>query len=248
MKKYKKSFKTKKKKKKKAPNIKIILIVLAFLTISSGLIYLLFFSSIFKIKRIEVLGAEKIADNEIKDIISGKANKSIFLTDLSNIKDYLIKEYPRIAKINIRRKMPDTILAEIQERKPVAVLVKNGYFILDKEGVAFERSPNNSLDLPEIIKQEYFDVRLGEKTIDRIEDILEITKRIKTKQVIIISEKRLDIRTIDGFDAYFSLEKDINWQIEQLEIVLQEKIPLSERNDIEYIDLRFDKIYIKRSN
>jgi len=246
MKKYKKSFRTK--KKRKPLNIKMILIVLTILIISSGLIYLLFFSSFFKVKRVEVLGTEKIADTEIKSIISEKTNKSIFLADLSNIKDYLIKQYPRIGRISIRRKLPDTILTEIEERKPAAVLVKDGYFILDKEGIAFEKTPNNSLGLPEITKQDCFDVELGKKAIDRIEDILKITKRIKTKQVIVVSEKRLDIKTIEGFDAYFSLEKDINWQIEQLEILLQEKIPLNERDDIEYIDLRFDKIYIKRSS
>jgi len=246
MKKYKKSFKTK--KKRKPLNVKMILIVLAFLVVSSGLVYLLFLSSVFKIKKVEVFGTEKIANIEIKNLISENINKNIFLVDLNSIKDYLAKQYPEIARINIRRKLPDTIFAEIEERKPAAVLVKNGYFILDKQGIAFEKTLDNSLNLPEIIKQDYFNIELGQKAVDRIEDILKITKRIKTRQVVIVSEKRLNIKTADGFDAYFSLEKDIDWQIEQLEILLQEKIPLDERNDIEYIDLRFDKIYIKRSN
>jgi len=238
MRRYKKSFKTK--KKKKIFSIKIVLIVSTFLIISSGFVYLFFFSSIFQVKKIEVLGVEKIPAEEIKNIISEKTSKNIFLANLDGVKNYLIESYPEIARINIRRKLPDIILTEIEERKPVAVL--NNSFILDKEGVAFEKSSDSSL--PEIIKTTNSDLKLGQKAVDRIDDILKIIKRIKTKQVVWVSDKKLDVKTIDGFDVYFNLEKDVDWQIEQLEILLQEKIPLQERDDIEYIDLRFDRIFI----
>lgn len=245
MKKYKKSFKT---KKKKPLNIKAVLAAVLLLVVCSGFIYLLFFSSVFRVEKIEVLGTERIKDDEIAAVISERTNKNILLVDLEGIKEYLSKEYPRIGRINVKRKLPNTILAEIEERKPAAVLKKEGFFVLDKEGIAFEKTPDNSLNIPEIIKEGYFDIKLGEKAIDRIDDILKITKRIEADYVLVVSDKRLDIKTMEGFDIYFSLEKDIDWQIEQLEIVLQEKIPPGERDDIEYIDLRFEKIYIKRSN
>ena len=244
MKKYKKSFRT----KKKVFKAKMILIVLFFLISCPGLIYLLLFSSIFEVKKIEVSGTEKIASAKIKNLISEKINKNIFLADLNGIKDYLIEEYPRIARISIRRKLPDTIFAEIEERKPVAALVKDGFFILDDQGIAFEKTLNNSLNLPEIIRPDYFNIELGQKAVDRIKDILKIANRIKARQAVIVSEKRLDVETMYGFDVYFSFEKNIDWQIEQFEILLEEIIPLAERNDIEYIDLRLDKIYIKRPN
>lgn len=242
MKSYKRSFKTR--KKKKFIKIKTVLLIVFFLMTISSFAYLLFFSSIFKIKEIKVSGVKKIPEKELQDIISEKINKNIFFADLENIKNYLIESYPEIAKIEIKRKLPNSIITEIEERKPVAVL--NNSFVLDKEGIAFEKSPNSNL--PKITKAGFNNVKLGEKAIDRIEDILKIIKRIETKEAIIVSDKRLDIKTTDGFDVYFNLEKDIDWQIEQLEIILQEKIPLQERNNIEYIDLRFDKIYIKKAS
>ncbi len=74
MKKYKKVFRS----KKKALNIKIVLPVLVLLIICSGIVYLLFFSSIFKVKHIEVLGVEKIATAQVESIVSENMNEKTF--------------------------------------------------------------------------------------------------------------------------------------------------------------------------
>lgn len=242
MRKYKKKFRTN--KKNTLFKIKSVLLSISLLIIISGFVYLLFFSQVFKIKKIEVFGAEKIPQEEIKSLISNKISNNIFLADLQDAKDYIAEFYPQIRAVNIKRKMPNTIVAEIEERKPVAVL--NNFFIIDKGGVAFDTGPNKYL--PQIIDEGIKDVELGEKAVERIDDILKITKKIKTKQITIVSNKRLDAESADGFDIYFSLEKDVNWQTEQLQTLLQEKIPPEERKNIEYIDLRYDKIFVKKAS
>jgi cell division septal protein FtsQ len=72
MRKYKKSFKT----KKKILNLKRILLAFLFLSVFSGAVYLLFFSTVFQVKKINVFGADKIPEKEIENIISKRINKT----------------------------------------------------------------------------------------------------------------------------------------------------------------------------
>jgi cell division septal protein FtsQ len=239
MKKYKKSFKIK--KKRRLFTVKRVLVILLFLGSSSGLIYLFFLSSVFKVKNIEVFGVERIPEKEIEGIVSSKTASNIFLANLANTKNYLIQTYPEIARVDIKRILPKTISVNIEERKPAAVL--NNTYTLDKEGVAFEKSPNDSL--PQITDKSVGDIMLGDKAVSIMDIILNITKKIDTKEVVLVSDKRLDIKTTDGISVYFSLEKDIDWQIEQLQVLLQEEISSAQRKNIEHIDLRYDKIFVK---
>lgn len=60
-----------------------------------------------------------------------------------------------------------------------------------------------------------------------------------------IEENKIRVETRDGWEIYFLKDDTINTQLENLKIILLEKIGNS-RNLLEYIDLRFgDKIYYK---
>ncbi|MFC1629892.1 hypothetical protein ACFL11_01590, partial [Patescibacteria group bacterium] len=93
----------------------------------------------------------------------------------------------------------------------------------------------------------------GEEVIEeeKINKILEINKgfrsnlKIQLEQAIIINQERLNVKTLEGWEAYFDLKGDINWQLTELKLLIEEKIPPDKRGDLEYIDLRFTKIYYK---
>jgi len=86
---------------------------------------------------------------------------------------------------------------------------------------------------------------------NRIKDFLEIEKilknnlKIEIKDLIVISEKRLNVRTREGWEIYFNLEKDIKLQITKLEVLLEQEILIEKRKNLEYIDLRFERIFYK---
>jgi len=93
---------------------------------------------------------------------------------------------------------------------------------------------------------------LGEKVIEenRLNQILTIDSKLKNdfnlpfKQIFIVSDKRLDVETLEGWDIYFNSAQDINWQLDELNFVLSKRISSNARTNLEYIDLRFEKIYI----
>ena len=134
MKKYKKSFRTKKKKSVfRIFKKKLFWLALLFFIVLSGLTYFFIFSSVFQVKNIAVLGTEKTSSEEIRSIVLDNT-KNIFLADLKKINIMLLERYPEIANISIKRNIPDALLVQIEERKPVAVFSKNEeYFFIDKE-------------------------------------------------------------------------------------------------------------------
>ena len=264
--KYRKSYRTKKKRSVRVIfKNKFFWLGLFILAAISGLIYLFIFSSVFQIEDIQILGAEKSPVQEIKDIISANS-KNIFLTDLEIINKNLLKKYPQIASIAFKKKLPNIILAQVEERKPVGLFcrpvfepflmffdksqAKECYF-LDKQGVIFEKVSGQFENLLVFnARSAISKFNLGQEVIDNnyLSKVLEINsqleKDIKIKEALLISEDRLNVKTLEGWEIYFNPKKDLNWQIEEIKILLEQKISPENRENLEYVDLRFEKIYI----
>jgi len=245
MRRYKKSYRTR--KKRSVFNIlknKFFWLGLLFFIIFSGLTYFFIFSSVFQIKNIEVLGTEKTSEEEIRIIVSNNA-KNIFLADLEEIDRILLERYVQIGNVDIKRDFPDVLLVQIEERKPVAVISKyEGYFFIDKEAVIFEEILEKPLEMlilkseEDLIQKEQLDQAL------KINSVLKNDLKIPIKEILIKSEKRIDVETIEGWNIYFNPKKDLDPQLEEFGILLKEKISLKDRENLEYVDLRFEKIYI----
>lgn len=238
-----------------------------------GLFYLICFFDFFQIEKIEIFGNQKVKTENIKNLtekeISKKVlffpTKSIFLANLDNIRISILEEFPQIANINLEREFPRVLKVEIIERKPVAVFVNASqnfedqnqdiFFFIDREGIIYEK-------ISEEIAQNMFEIknsgfkkepRLGEQVVgkEKLAKILEIERKLKNDLKIhinsaeIVSEQRLNIKTLEGWEVYFNLQKSLDWQLTELGLILEKKIPLEKREQLEYIDLRFDKIYYK---
>jgi hypothetical protein len=97
---------------------------------------------------------------------------------------------------------------------------------------------------------------LGEKVIDEkiLEFILNSDNKLKEELKIniiefdLLSQERLNVKTEEGWEIYFDLKGDLNWQTEKLTLVLENEIPPEKRGDLEYIDLRFTRVYYKYKN
>ena len=107
-----------------------------------------------------------------------------------------------------------------------------------------------------------------------LESKLKEDLKIPLKELTIVSEERLNAKTSDtralakgedersssttralakgederssstGWEIYFNFKGDLNWQILKLKAVLENRIPPEKRGNINYIDLRFERVYI----
>ena len=252
--------------KKKKSILKSRLFWLALLTIFllSLFSWLFIFSSIFRINEVLVSGNEKIATPEIKNLVLPKIEKrilgivieNIFLTDPKIIKNLILERFPLIDELKVKRLLPDYLSIEMAERKIIGVWCReNNCFSFDKKGIIFEPSQRESSENLIIdSKQSKGEDVLGKKVIEekRLSQILLIQKTIREKAKIEVkeftffeNEARLNAITTEGWQAYFDLNSDLNWQLVELELVLEKELPQEKRQNLEYIELRFNKVYYR---
>lgn len=236
-----------------------ILVVIFFL----GSAYLVSFASFFNVKEIEILGNKKVSADEIKQLVNEKiirnfwklSSKSIFLANLGKAKDDLLKEFPQIENISFQKKLPGSLIVEAKERTAVAIFCPDtNCFLVDKGGIVFEKTDVIFSEFPKIRNiQGKQNFSLGEKIIDEkiLTFILDVKSKLNEKVKIDVEEfnvpslQRLNVKTKEKWEIYFNTEGDLNWQIEKLILVLEKEIPPEKRKDLEYIDLRFTRVYFK---
>jgi len=265
---YRKSYRTKKKKSFWVIfKNRFFWLGFFILIVIGGFIYLFIFSSVFQIKDVQISGAEKSPVPEIKDIVFLKSkSRNIFLINFEEITRNLLKKYPQIANINFKRDFPDRILIQIEERRPIALFCQpvielfplffdkspaEECYFLDRQGVIFEKIENQLGNFLVFNAKSFISkFSLGQEIVNEnyLTKILKINtqleKDIKIEKVLLVSENRLNIKTSEGWEIYFNPEKDLDWQIEEMKILLEQKISPERRKNLEYVDLRFDKIYI----
>lgn len=260
IKKYRKSYRIK--KRKSIFSSRFFWFGILILILIGGLFYLAIFSSIFQIREIKISGNQKVSSEILENLIREKisqrvlffSSQSIFLTHFNKINKTILEKFPQIAKVNLKRKFFDKLIVEIKERKLVAIFSHNeNLFSLDREGVIFEQIEEPESKLLKVknltLKK---NPKLGEKVIKEeiLGQILEINSKlnenlkIEPVEISIVSEERINVKTSEGWEIYFNLKGDLNWQLTKLSLILKERVPPEKRKNLEYIDLRFEKVYI----
>lgn len=225
-----------------------------------SIFYFLFFSEIFQVEKIIVTGEEKVAKENLELLVEKKLEKkilffktkSIFLVNLNEVKKDILNNFPYIAEVEISRGFPDALNIIVVERFGLTSWCQaEQCFLVDNEGVVFEEifdidpkvfQIKNLVQVPEL--------KLGDKVIEKekLNQILDIKSKLRDNQKIsltaitIVSEKRLNIKTLEGWEIYFNPQGQLEWQLTKLRAVLEEEILPENRKNLEYIDLRFGNL------
>jgi len=231
------------------------------LAVFIGIFYSLFFLEVFQIEKIIVTGEKKVAKQELELLVEERLEsrilffktKSIFAVDLKQIKKDILSHFPQIAEVEVSRGFFDTVNVAVIERQALASWCQEeNCFLLDNEGIIFEQIPEAKPGLI-LVKTKPGSAELGERVIEKekLSQILEINSKLATevkisvKEVSLISEERLNMKTFAGWQIYFNLKGNLDWQLTELKMVLEKQIPPERRDELEYIDLRFSRVYYK---
>lgn len=110
-------------KRKKKLRRTLIYTMLGLFLCSIGMIALSFL--LFQVKKVEVTGCERYAEQDLKSSIGLEGGENIFLVDTNGIVDQLCYTYPYIESVDVKRVWPDTIRFVVTEASHAyAVLVE----------------------------------------------------------------------------------------------------------------------------
>jgi cell division septal protein FtsQ len=222
--------------------------------------YFAFYSGLLKVKNIQVYGTDKTNSEDVKLIVQKEVSKNIFSVIPNNIlsiasadiKKAITEAFPIISKVSVSKKYFNSIDIELEERKPALSWCNNdSCFNLDNRGFAYENGTSSEI----VIKSDK-DIQIGQTSVslDFIENIGEVKRVLKglnadIEEILAVSDDRINIKIMEGWMVYLKPDNTLASQLENLKLVLEQKIPPENRRNLEYIDIRFgNKIYYKYKN
>lgn len=130
---------------------RIITFVISIFFVSTlcGVYIFLCHSPRFKLKRIDIQGNHKVSEKVILQKAKIELGTNIFRMDLDRTEEH-IKEDKRIKGVRVKRKVPDQILIDVEEKKPALwINLPEGLYGLspDREIIPLEEE-DLDLDLP----------------------------------------------------------------------------------------------------
>lgn len=207
-----------------------------------------------KITRISVEGNDASLAKEIQSSLSLRT--IYFFSSLKHIQKELLASHPKLQTLSLRLNLPKrTLTASYISRTPHFLWCKNkngNCYLIDKNGVIFERSDMTQSTLLTKIEDDYFDItKTGTKIPPLyITSLLSIEDALKEKTIAINSiriEAPFSLKTIiySHIELRFTVQKDIDNQLKTLAVFLSSLTP-EKFSALSYIDLRVkNRIYYK---
>jgi cell division septal protein FtsQ len=235
---------------------------LLFLVVAGAIFYAVFLWKALWVEKVIVSGEGKIAKEEIERLAASQIEKkalffdtrSILAVDTKKIREDILGAFPGIAEVEVKKSFFDAISISIRERVAVALWHDgDSNFLLDETGVIFEEAPVGASFLVIESPKPDLEMTLGqavmtEQEISRVLDIqskLNQVAEVSIGKAMLVSEDRLNVETTEGWEVYFNLRGDVDWQITELAQVLEKQISAAKRRVLEYVDLRFSRVYYK---
>jgi hypothetical protein len=248
------------------------LFLLVFILIAG---YIFLFSDLTKINNINISGTEDLDPEKIRlatsQYLSGKyfglfPKNEYFFMRKKSVGQLLANEFKKIDSLKVKKKFPNSLSLEINERKSLIIWCSGGpCYTVDGNGFAYANVDLDSRELKEnnlikVIDESARPVATGEQLFDpgHLNYILGIRDALKKKSDIEIEDEyftrsrvadELRVKTSAGWDIYLSSVFPIDGPAEMLKVFLDQKIPAEEVSNLEYVDLRVEgKIYYKMKN
>ncbi len=95
----------------------------------------------FEVRRIDVRGVKNLNELKVYERVLAERDQAMPLVDIAALRDELL-QLSWVEDARVSRQLPDTLVIDIVERKPIAVLRKQGRLVLiDAEGHELEPVP-----------------------------------------------------------------------------------------------------------
>lgn len=219
------------------------------LAIAAGVV---FFSSIFRIDKVDVQGpntelSQSLSSEVSKYLNSSLAGKNWLFLDASSLKGRLQKTFTGQEAIVVEKQFPNKLIVKTDEQK-AAIIWKTGskkYIVSINGRVMSEFLGENSSGLSTLTDGSSLPVDIGNKILSRdfVSFTIKVGDYIKAKSLgpeqIYITEttKELLVKTNAGYEIKFNTEETPDSQLRSLQATL-DLLASQNKQAAQYIDLR----------
>lgn len=143
--------------------LRLVLFVFLIGAVLAVLVWL-YRSDLFRVKKIEVTGNNRLSDSQIEKISAIEPGSNLVRLPLKEIEGRLLKD-SWIKDVEISRSFPNTLKIKVAERKAIAVIpVDDGNAVVDEEGLVLEKISNiDKVNLLLIRDLDVRKVKVGQK-------------------------------------------------------------------------------------
>lgn len=191
---------------------KLFWIFFAFISLFSGIFYILYFTNLFILKEIVISNTTKISKEEIIKATELKGGEKLFTIPINKIRKKILIN-PLIEEVIIVRHLPHTLEIKVKEREPLAIIVQNNKgYLIDKEGVLLTPIiPEDYQFYPVIeIKNEEFKKSLL-NFLDWIREHKNYLPVYENLSKVVLEENKIVFITKHDITIYFPLVSQKDW-------------------------------------
>lgn len=127
-----------------------VVAAVVMLALVVGGVWLVFFSRVLAVGHVEVVGEADLTEQEVRTAATIPSGEPLARLDLQAIR-LRVESLALVRSAEVTRKWPDTVVVDVQEREPVAVVEIGGELRgLDVDGVVFQRFRSQPARLPRV--------------------------------------------------------------------------------------------------
>ena len=193
------SINKKKMSRKRKMKKHLLSIILALVVMCVGLV--LVFSLFFKINTITISGDKVYSDKMVTKKSGIEIGENLFKINEEKLSEKLSKDLPYIKSVTIERKLPDTVIINVEAAKEIAAITtKKGFVLIDETGKVLDKDASilkenvaviNNVKLKEYIEGEKLVLTEEKKT----EALLKLFEAIKNTDMKLLTE--IDMKNIN---------------------------------------------------
>ena len=242
------------KTRRRGPGRLIFILGVAVIT---GAGYILLFSAALGVKQVTVEGAPDRLVDPIRESASEAADtrygplvsRSLLLVTEGTVGGQIKREQPDVAKVEVKKKWPSTLVVKVEERQTQFGWKSNGQtYLIDTAGTAFAKTPTDMPGLVTVEDAANVPVELGKPVAGAsfVKFVQDATAKLKEAGIVVtgfqVTDTTFEVRALTDQRYYvlFDTTRPVTNQTDALTLALKTQKPR------EYADVRVaGRVYVK---
>lgn len=229
--------------------VRLLCVFFIILGLSSALYWFIYKSEFFDITLVNIRGKNVfVSINDMQNMCNSRLiGKNILFVNTSKTSLDLVNSFLASKSIKIQKRLPKTIIIEIEEREPMAILQKpdsDDLYLIDKEGFVLGLSSESFSALPKAYYED--DIKIGNfinKDIAPVYlEIVETSKKENLNATSMSINGKYTRMFFNDVEVKLSNGKNIPESLKVISALIKDYALRGK--PLKSIDLRFDKVIV----